>query len=208
MWQTTASTTEISTHWDWIFPPSLCDGGRRVAWVGKGGSEVCSQTRCCANINHVDSHKIIRADHSQSVSLHNGSVLMTKSKNANFCKKCKPTQSHTDTFVLCKNINTENWGSWTKQKALDESFYFTCFIYNYACTLVWFVEGNAGVVLCVWQKFAYSIFYFCIFVHHRLRKCCPLYTESVSLYVRHSVCMWFGEVGACEYKKNAYYKYW
>lgn len=31
--------------------------------------EVCSQTHCCANINHVDSHKIIRADHSQSGSL-------------------------------------------------------------------------------------------------------------------------------------------
>lgn len=39
---------------------------------GRGNGGLCV---CCANINHVDSHKIIRADHSQSGSLPNISLM-------------------------------------------------------------------------------------------------------------------------------------
>lgn len=80
MWQTAASATDISTHWDWIFP--LRWGGT-VAWEGTRMARVVgSQTCCCANINHVDSYGINRADHFQS--LHSSSVLTKGSEKANF----------------------------------------------------------------------------------------------------------------------------
>lgn len=78
MWQTAASATDISTDWGLDIPSEMGEEGwRGRGWrAGAGGFSVCvQQTHCRANINHVDSHKIIRADHSQS--LHSSSVWRT-----------------------------------------------------------------------------------------------------------------------------------
>lgn len=63
---------------------------------------------CCANINHVDSHKIIRADHSQSPQW-----LSTNKKNreCQFLLEMKAnTHAHAGTCVV-QNIKTERGDS-------------------------------------------------------------------------------------------------
>lgn len=111
MWQTAAGARDTGTPLR--LEISLRDGGRGGGeGFGGPGSEVCSGTRRRANINHVDSHKIIRADHSRSLhsssALTRGARLPSSAADASqqrhtHARTC--TRTRTDTFVV-QAVNT------------------------------------------------------------------------------------------------------